>query len=391
MAAAWSESLEIIGNICDALNNNLLTNQRAKALSERMHSWYDSLEDDLLCNGIAAPSVYVLHLQYYSGLILLNRPSAGFGTSMPPSDDKKVLEIRKEARQTCVQSAMRMGDLLQDYDHQHGHAQAMSGMSISLSAHPRSFPLLLSLHPNLATSHTGTALHPISTAATILVAEIVDRKSSANAHLPSTQQALRCLKRCIKTLSELEKAYLVARRVRKIIQLIMRLCNLGDAQPVSRPQTAIPGQIPSSSVVAASSSSNRVTVPAGAIAAASALQYQHQVPSQQQNQNMQVAQQPQPYSHHDLTQAQIHDSQPHEPMLSPTPTHHSHPAYDLNFLTMVDDAHPQPPQPQQQPELELWDTSWGAAQAFSEDNMPTTSQMDILWSFESFFGNGYGG
>ena len=157
MAAAWSESLEIIGNICDALNNNLLTNQRAKALSERMHSWYDSLEDDLLCNGITAPSVYVLHLQYYSGLILLNRPSAGFGTSMPPSDDKKVLEIRMEARQTCVQSAMRMGDLLQDYDRQHGHAQAMSGMSTPLSAPPRSFP---SYSPSILTSPPPTQAQP---------------------------------------------------------------------------------------------------------------------------------------------------------------------------------------------------------------------------------------
>ena len=360
MAAAWAESLEIIGNICDALNNNHLTRQRANTLSERMHNWYDSLEDDLQCNGITAPSVYVLHLQYYSGLILLNRPSAGFGTSMPPSDDQKVLEIRMKARHNCVQSAMRMGDLLQDYDREHGHAQAMSGKSFPF-VHLRSLP------STITTSYfstIGTALHPISTAATILVAEIVDRKSSPNAPLPSTQQALRGLKRCIKTLSELEKAYLVARRVRKIIQLIMRLCNLGDAQPTSRPQTAIPGQTSSSS------STNRVGVPASAVAAASALQYQH--PS---HQNLQPAQ-PQTYPHE---LSQVHDS--HEPMLSPTPTHHSHPAYDLNFLTMVDEPPPPPP--------ELWDSSWNA-HAFSED-MPTTSQMDILWSFESFFGNGYGG
>lgn len=211
-----------------------------------------------------------------------------------------------------------MADILEDYSRQHGEAFTMSGV----------------------------ALHPMSTAATILIAEIVDRKGSNNTsprYGSTTKEHFRCLRRCVRALSELEKTYLVARRVRKIIRMIMRLCNLGDGQqyPGSRPgETAQPTPPP----------------PAH---------------------NMQQT------NYH----RENHDQYEHlSAMDTPPTTHHSHPAYDLNFLTMLDQHSTS------MPSLPAWDTSWPAQDLFTiDETLPTTSQMDILCSFESFFGNGYGG
>jgi hypothetical protein len=143
-------------------------------------------------------------MQYYSALILLCRPSAGFGTSGPPENPNDTSDITTQSRATCVQSAMSMGDLIEGYKRQHGDAASMSGVG----------------------------LHPISTAATVLIAEIVDGKKMSSTALKygsTTQQHFRCLKRCILTLAELEKTYLVAKRVRKIVRMLMRLCNLATA------------------------------------------------------------------------------------------------------------------------------------------------------------------
>src|SRR5690349_7450095 len=121
-------------------------------------------------------------MQYNSALILLNRPIAGFGAHKIASKPKSPSNITLQARSICVENAIAMTDLLQGYEKAHGEASSMSGV----------------------------ALHPISTAATILISEIVDRKSqhaaSATA-VGSASQHIRCLKRCIKSLSEMERSY----------------------------------------------------------------------------------------------------------------------------------------------------------------------------------------
>lgn len=226
---------------------------------------------------------------------------------------------------------MHMGDLLEGYKKQHGDAASMSGVG----------------------------LHPISTAATVLIAEIVDRKKMSSTALKygsTTQQHFRCLKRCILTLAELEKTYLVAKRVRKIIRMLMRLCNLGDGQQIhSRDSRSNPN----------SSSKND--------AALTAMQELHP--------NLQFQQQ---YSQERHTQYQPVDGADSCVAAAPATTHHSHPAMDLNFLTWNQGTSmPNPP---------TWDTAWAAQDLLSMDEtISTTSQLDILFSLESFFGNGYGG
>ena len=272
-----------------------------------------------------------LSLQYYSALILLCRPSAGFGTPGPPERDDKTSDLTSRSRATCVKSAMQMGDLLEGYTRQHGDATTMSGVG----------------------------LHPISTAATVLIAEIVDRKKMSSTALKygsTTQQHFRCLKRCIMTLAELEKTYLVAKRVRKIIRMLMRLCNLGDGHPSA--QSTNPRNNPSVNPRYPAPMTVVQEVPED-------VQYQQQYHHDTQNK----------YSPMDGVDTNV--------ALTPT-THHSHPAMDLNFLTWNEGT--------SLPHPSTWDTSWGAQDLFSLDEaISTTSQMDILFSLESFFGNGFGG
>ena len=265
-------------------------------------------------------------MQYYSALILLCRPSAGFGTPGPLEKDDATSDLTMRSRATCVKSAMHVGDLLEEYKKQHGDASTMSGV----------------------------ALHPISTAATVLIAEIVDRKKMSSTALKygsTTQQHFRCLQRCIVTLAELEKTYLVAKRVRKIIRMLMRLCNLGDRRGDSRPN---------------GHSNARSTVPMTAV--------------QEMPPNVQYQQQ---YHHESHGQYAAVNGEDSGIAVTPT-THHSHPAMDLNFLTWN--------QGTSMPNPSTWDTAWPAQDLFSLDEaISTTSQMDILFSLESFFGNGIGG
>lgn len=272
-------------------------------------------------------------MQYYSALILLCRPSAGFGTSTPPETPDEACDITTQSRATCVQSAMHMGDLLEGYKKQHGDAATMSGVG----------------------------LHPISTAATVLIAEIVDRKKMSSTMMKygsTTEQHFRCLKRCILTLAELEKTYLVAKRVRKIIRMLMRLCNLGDGQQQGRPRELRPNVSPNA----------RSAVPMTAI--------------QEPQPNVQLQrQQYHPESHSQYLSMNGVDN---SIAVAPSTTHHSHPAMDLNFLTWN--------QGTSMPNPSTWDPAWAAQDLFSiDETISTTSQMDILWSLESFFGNGIGG
>jgi hypothetical protein len=271
-------------------------------------------------------------MQYYSALILLCRPSAGFGTSASPENPNETTDITTQSRATCVQSAMHMGDLLEGYKKQHGDAASMSGVG----------------------------LHPISTAATVLIAEIVDRKKMSSTALrygSTTQQHFRCLKRCIITLAELEKTYLVAKRVRKIIRMLMRLCNLGDGQQQSH------------------SRESRPNAPSNARSAVPVTAMQEVQPNVQYQQH---------YHHENHSQYPPVNGVDNRVVVAPSTTHHSHPAMDLNFLTWN--------QGTALPNPSTWDTTWAAQDLFSiDETISTTSQMDILFSLESFFGNGYGG
>lgn len=142
-------------------------------------------------------------MQYCSAVILLHRPSANFGTGTagcPPS----------ESRNICIENATSIAQFLQEYRSCHGDATTLSGV----------------------------ALHTIATAATTLIADIAERKESG------ASSQLLSLKACVRTLGELEQTYIVARRVRRIIQLVMRLCQLdfdkGVGQQVTPPVEVTP-------------------------------------------------------------------------------------------------------------------------------------------------------
>lgn len=202
MAVAWAGLLELIDCICDALDGNKLTIERTAVLNKSLTDWHANLDAGFRPTALTAPAVHILHMQYNSALVLLNLALAGFGTDRPLLKARDLSILSSEARSTCIQTAVAMTELLQGYEEAHGEAFSMSGV----------------------------ALHPTSTAATVLTSEIVDRKglSGTESDPVLTAQHIRCLKRCIKALSEMEESYPVSRRVRKIIQLIMRLSNVSD-------------------------------------------------------------------------------------------------------------------------------------------------------------------
>ena len=359
MAAAWADIMEIVGYICDAVfvhpllavinlanaisNGNHLTVDRVSLLSKRLHNWYSKLDDDLRTGSQTVTSIYVLQyvwplsgrvlftlnqtlsMQYYSALILLNRPKAGFGTSSSSSNAHDVPDVTAQSRSSCLQSAVQVANLLQDYEKQHGSASMLSGV----------------------------ALHIISTAATILIAEIADRKGIATTEASETktiQQYFWCLKRCTTSLSELEKSYLVARRVRKIVQLIMKLCNLGESQQTQYHPTQPDQAQRSSTLTNGAAGSDTSTL----ITKEEATHPDQFVHDGSQFSKMDVIRDTTP-------QSLNRDS-------------------DLDLPTPVDGT--------QMPGVPQWDTSWSIDDFYSVDeNAPNTSQMDILYSFESFFGN----
>lgn len=305
MAAAWTDIMEIVGHICDSLNSNRLTKDRLETLSKHLYEWHSKLHHNLRCDDgeHTPPSVYALHLQYYSALILLYRPSAGFGvaTKSPATSI---------ARTTCIQSAAQISRLLSEYERLHGHASSMSGVG----------------------------LHTISNASTILIAEIADRRgaTSSLADLAEIHQHFACLKRCIKSLSELEKSYLVARRVRKIIQLIMKLCNLGESQYL-----------------------------------------QHQ--SNTKVETRAVGEEQQQFG--SRAQRDPLDPLPEEPSSGMLDHQNVQPDHLRDLFHGLEGTGISP--------LPLFDMVSPGQDGFNfDDAFPTTSQMDILYSFESFFGNG---
>ncbi|KIY01420.1 uncharacterized protein Z520_02972 [Fonsecaea multimorphosa CBS 102226] len=186
IAFSWVTLLLATGRICDALNEEQCDTETLHALDEQLQDWYQNLDPELQYCREAHASILVLHMQYYSCKIHLHRPTANFGVRT--SDTLAQCNI---SRQICIDNAKNIARTLQDYRNVYGDAFTLSGV----------------------------ALHVIATASTILIADIAERRSADAASQFSA------LKTCVRTLSELEKTYIVARRVRRIVQLVMRLCH----------------------------------------------------------------------------------------------------------------------------------------------------------------------
>ncbi|KIW78191.1 hypothetical protein Z517_08024 [Fonsecaea pedrosoi CBS 271.37] len=190
IAFAWVTLLLTVGRICDALNEEQCDKETLHALDEQLQDWYQNLDPELQYCEEAHASVLLLHMQYYSCKIHLHRPTANFGVRVSEIDDVDAQRYR--SRQICIDNAKNIATALQDYRNVYADASTLSGV----------------------------ALHVIATASTILIADIAEKRSAADAAFQFS-----ALKTCVRTLGELEKTYIVARRVRRIIQLVMRLCH----------------------------------------------------------------------------------------------------------------------------------------------------------------------
>ncbi|EFR00993.1 hypothetical protein MGYG_03994 [Nannizzia gypsea CBS 118893] len=73
--------------------------------------------------------------------------------------------------------------------------------------------------PSVSVMH-GISLHIISTVSTTLIADITERRHA------DVSREFHCLIICVRTLLELEQTYLVALQVRKVIEVVIRICNL---------------------------------------------------------------------------------------------------------------------------------------------------------------------
>ena len=135
-------------------------------------------------------------MQYFSSKIILHRATAEFGSAVPQQSAQS-----DKSRQICVENAKSIANALHDYRATYGDATTLSGVG----------------------------LHVIATASTILIADISERKS-----IDVAGQAV-ALNTCVLALSEMEKTYTVARRVRRIIRLVMGLCHL-DFDNINIPQ-----------------------------------------------------------------------------------------------------------------------------------------------------------
>jgi hypothetical protein len=126
-------------------------------------------------------------MQYYSSKIILHRATAEFGSAVP-----QTFSLSDRSRHICVDNAKSIATALADYRQTYGDATTLSGVG----------------------------LHIIATASTILIADISEKRSNDMA----TQ--IVALNTCVLSLTEMEKTYTVARRVRRIIRLVMGLCHL---------------------------------------------------------------------------------------------------------------------------------------------------------------------
>lgn len=126
-------------------------------------------------------------MQYCAAVILLYRPLANFGVEASERSD-----YSPQFRLICVKHAMDATRYMEDYRANYGNATTLSGIS----------------------------LHIISTVSTTLIADITERRHS------DVSREFHCLIVCVRTLLELEQTYLVALQVRKVIEVVIRICNL---------------------------------------------------------------------------------------------------------------------------------------------------------------------
>jgi hypothetical protein len=139
-------------------------------------------------------------MEYYSSKIHLYRPTANFGSSEAGQDSL--------SRSICIENAVNVAGAIANYSNMHGDVSTMSGVG----------------------------LHMIATATTILIANIAEK-----CQVSDTSRQMRALQTCIRGLCELEKTYIVARRVRRIIRLILGLCHVDISIPAG-PQQPPSGQ-----------------------------------------------------------------------------------------------------------------------------------------------------
>lgn len=135
-------------------------------------------------------------MEYYSSKIHLYRPTANFGSS--EAQDSL-------SRGICIENAVNIAGAIANYSNMHGDVTTMSGVG----------------------------LHMIATATTILIANIAEK-----CRVSDTSRQMRALQTCIRALCELEKTYIVARRVRRIIRLILGLCHVDIG--IAGPQQPLP-------------------------------------------------------------------------------------------------------------------------------------------------------
>lgn len=126
-------------------------------------------------------------IQYSALVILLNRHNAGYG------DPERVNSAdANKSRNTCVEFATKTSKLVEEYTIHHGSANTM----------------------------LGSALYNITMAATVLIAEVAEKRRQ-NVNDESAALAI-----CLDAMKEMEGAEIVARNVRKIVQTIMRVCSV---------------------------------------------------------------------------------------------------------------------------------------------------------------------
>lgn len=198
IAESWARLLVTVGRICEALNGENYSDDALHALDTQLQNWHDHLQPDIHYFQGAHPSVLLMHMQFYSSKMILHRATANFGSTRTQSGAQS-----NRSQQICIANARNVATALQDYRLAYGEATTMSGV----------------------------ALHIIATASTILIAGIAERRSE------DVSDLCLALKTCVRSLREMEKTYLVARRVRRIIRLVMSLCHL-DVDHIDSQQDA---------------------------------------------------------------------------------------------------------------------------------------------------------
>ncbi|EEQ29259.1 conserved hypothetical protein [Microsporum canis CBS 113480] len=182
-----ARSITFWGCVIFDRNQNKCTMSRVNELGDRLKSWYSGLDPSLQYQNNSPPSVSVMHMQYCAAVILLYRPLANFGIENSERSD-----YSSQFRLICVKHAIDATRYMEDYRNNHGNATTLSGIS----------------------------LHVISTVSTTLIADITERRHA------NVSQEFRCLIICVRTLLELEQTYLVALQVRKVLEVVIRICNL---------------------------------------------------------------------------------------------------------------------------------------------------------------------